>query len=253
LTSISITVAVAVLTFGSGLLGLCLQKRLPQSHLSGGSKDMILAVIGLLTLLLALVLGTLVGNTYAFFAMQKSELETMASRALLVDQALVEYGSEAKPVRDLTKQALTQSYDLFWRGADADPAQLKVDAALNRWRPVAYALSALDPKSPAQKDALAEAKTNFALMEQTRLLMSLQLSSPVPWSLVTSVILWSMFLFCGFGILSGTNPTTIVALAFGAISVASAMFLILDLTQPYSGLFRVPPSAIQQTLEATDK
>ena len=49
---------------------------------------MILAVIGLVTLLLALVLGTLVGNTYAFFAMQKSELETMASRVLLVDQAL---------------------------------------------------------------------------------------------------------------------------------------------------------------------
>ena len=53
---------------------------------------MILAVIGLVTLLLALVLGTLVGNTYAFFAMQKSELETMASRVLLVDQALAQYG-----------------------------------------------------------------------------------------------------------------------------------------------------------------
>jgi heme A synthase len=136
-------VAVAILTFGSGLLGLFLQKRLPQTHLSGGSKDMIIAVIGLLTLLLALVLGTLVGNTYAFFAMQKSELETMASRALLVDQALVQAGPEAKPVRDLMKQALTQSYDLFWRGADADPTNLKVDAALNRWRPVAYALNAL--------------------------------------------------------------------------------------------------------------
>ena len=79
------------------------------------------------------------------------------------------------------------------------------------------------------------------------------LSSPVAWSLVTSVILWSMFLFCGFGVLSGTNPTTIIALAFGTISVASAMFLILDLTQPYSGLFRVSPSGIRQTLEAIDK
>jgi hypothetical protein len=253
MTSISIAVAVAILTFGSGLLGLYLQKRLPQTHLSGGSKDMILAVIGLLTLLLALVLGTLVGNTYAFFAMQKSELETMASRVLLVDQALAEYGPEAKPERNLMKQALTQSYDLFWRGADADPTQLKVEVALDRWQPIANALGALDPKTPTQKDALAAAKANFALMEQTRLLMSLQLSSPVAWSLVTSVILWSMFLFCGFGVLSGTNPTTIIALALGAISVASAMFLILDLTQPYSGLFRVPPSAIQQTLQAIDK
>ncbi len=78
MTSISIAVAVAILTFGSGLLGLYLQNRLPQTHLSGGSKDMILAVIGLLTLLMALVLGTLVGNTYASFAMQKSELERSA-------------------------------------------------------------------------------------------------------------------------------------------------------------------------------
>ena len=180
--------------------------------------------------------------------MQKSELEPGA-RAL-GDHVI---GPVAKPVRDLMKQALTQGYDLFWRGADADPTQLKVEVALDRWEPIANALGALDPKTPAQKDALASAKANLALMEQTRLLMSLQLSSPVPWSLVTSVILWSMFLFCGFGVLSGTNTTTIAALAFGAISVASAMFLILDLTQPYSGLFRVPPLAIQQTLEAMDK
>jgi hypothetical protein len=38
MTSISIAVAVAILTFGSGLLGLYLQKLLPQTHLSGGSK-----------------------------------------------------------------------------------------------------------------------------------------------------------------------------------------------------------------------
>ena len=253
MSSVALAIAVAFVTFGCGLLGLALQKRLPEAHLSGGSKDMILAVIGLLTLLLALVLGTLVGNTYASFAMQKSELETMASRAMLVDQALAEYGPDAQPVRTLMKQALDQSYNLFWRGADADPGQLRPEVALKRWGPIASALDALAPKTPAQQDALAGAKASFAQMEQTRLLMSLQLSSPVAWSLVTSVILWSMFLFCGFGILSGTNPTTIIAMAFGAISVASAMFLILDLTQPYSGLFRVPASSLQQAVEAIGK
>jgi hypothetical protein len=252
-TSVWIAVGVAILTFGSGLLGLFLQQRLPKHHMTGGSKDMILAVIGLLTLLLALVLGTLVGNTYEFFANQKSELETMASRALMVDQALARYGPEAKPARERMKEALTQSYDLFWRGADADPNELKVSVALDRWGAIATAIDALNPTTDAQKSALAAAKANLALMEQTRLLMSLQLSSPVAWSLLTSVILWSMFLFCGFGVLSGTNPTTIVALALGAVSVASAMFLVLDLTQPYSGLFRIPASAIEQTIEAIDK
>jgi hypothetical protein len=135
MSSVALAIAVAIVTFASGLLGLLLQKRLPQTHLSGGSKDMILAVIGLLTLLLALVLGTLVGNTYAFFAGQKAELESMASRAILVDQALAEYGPEAQPVRNQMKQALDQSHNLFWRGADADPAQLKAEVALKRWGP----------------------------------------------------------------------------------------------------------------------
>jgi hypothetical protein len=133
MSSVALAIAVAVVTFGCGLLGLALQKRLPEAHLSGGSKDMILAVIGLLTLLLALVLGTLVGNTYASFAMQKSELETMASRAMLADQALAEYGPDAQAVRNLMKQALEQSHNLFWRSADADPGQLKAGVALKRW------------------------------------------------------------------------------------------------------------------------
>ncbi len=253
MSSIWIAAGVALLTFASGMAGLYLQGRLPKQHMSGGSKDMILAVIGLVTLLLALVLGTLVGNTYAFFATQKSELETMASRVLLVDQALTEYGPEAKPARDKLKEAVMQSYELFWRGADRDPEQLKVDVALARWQGVTSILNALDPATAVQKESLASAKANLALMEQTRLLMSLQLSSPVAWSLVISVIAWSMFLFCGFGVLSGANPTTVGVLALGAISVASAMFLILDLSQPYSGLFRIPASAMEQTLAAIDK
>ncbi len=103
--SVLIAIFVAVLTFGSGILGLFFERRLPKEHMSGGSREMILAVIGLVTLLLALVLGTLVGNTYAFFATQKSELETYASRALLLDRALAHYGPEAKPISDRSEAA----------------------------------------------------------------------------------------------------------------------------------------------------
>ena len=45
--------------------------------MSAGSRDMIGAVIGLLSLLLALVLGTLVGSAYGFFATQKADIELL--------------------------------------------------------------------------------------------------------------------------------------------------------------------------------
>jgi hypothetical protein len=64
LTSIFISVAVGVLTFGFGMLGLYLKRLLPERHMSSGSREMIGGIIGLVSLLLALVLGTLVGSAY---------------------------------------------------------------------------------------------------------------------------------------------------------------------------------------------
>ena len=66
-------------SFGVGLLGLYLKRLVPERHMSAGSRDMIGAVIGLLSLLLALVLGTLVGSAYGFFATQKADIELLCT------------------------------------------------------------------------------------------------------------------------------------------------------------------------------
>jgi len=80
--------------------------------------------------------------------------------------------------------------------------------------------------------------------------MSLQLASPVSWPLLVVVVSWSLLLFCGFGVLSHINVTTVGALGLGAFAVASAVFLILELNQPYNGLFRIPSGSIDQAIEA---
>jgi hypothetical protein len=59
-----------------------------------------------------------------------------------------------------------------------------------------------------------------------------------------------MLLFCGFGVLSGFNGTSVAALGLGSFAVASAIFLILELSQPYTGLFRIPAASMERTLTA---
>ena len=44
-----VSAATGLLTFGVGLLGLFLQRLLPERHMSAGSRDMIGAVMGLLS------------------------------------------------------------------------------------------------------------------------------------------------------------------------------------------------------------
>jgi hypothetical protein len=83
--------------------------------------------------------------------------------------------------------------------------------------------------------------------------MSLQLAVPFSKPLLVVVVAWSTFLFCGFGLLSRLTATTLAAMAFGAFAVASAIFLILELSEPYSGLFRISPAALEQTLDTIDR
>ena len=92
-----------------------------------------------------------------------------------------------------------------------------------------------------------------ASFQQTRLLMSLQLASSISWPLIVIVASWATLLFFGFGVISGLNPTSVGALAFGSFAVASAIFLILELNQPFSGLFRVPSASVERTIVALDK
>ena len=83
---------------------------------------------------------------------------------------------------------------------------------------------------------------------QSRLQMSFALESPVSYPLVFVVIAWATGLFCGFGLMSRGNPMSIVVLAFGAFAITSAVYVILDLSSPYSGIFRASPAPLQQVL-----
>ena len=64
-------ISVAVLAFLFGVGGLYLQKLLPEPHSVDLSRDMIGAIVGLVSLLLALVFGTLIGSAYSFYATQR--------------------------------------------------------------------------------------------------------------------------------------------------------------------------------------
>ena len=248
-----IAIAVTLVTFAGGALGLYLQGLLPDRHSAEKSRDMIGAVMGLVTLLLALVLGTIVGSAYFFSATQQSELQALSAQAIQLDESMAQFGPEAKPLRDKWKENLDKNLKLFWGGGEVDPAELHVSKAMAAMQALKGAIRSLDAKTPEQKDAIAGANAHLAQIEQTRLLMSLQLANPFSKPLLFVVVFWSFFLFCGFGLLSKLNATTIGALAFGALAVGTAIFLILELSQPYTGLFKISPAALEQTIDTIDK
>jgi hypothetical protein len=79
---------------------------------------------------------------------------------------------------------------------------------------------------------------NFA---QTQMLMTRQLSNPFPPFVLVVVVFWAAALFFGNGLLATPNLLSVGAHLVGAIAIATAIFLILELSQPYSGVVRLSP------------
>ena len=89
---------------------------------------MITAIVGLISLLLALVLGNLIGSASSFYSTQKAEMNTFAARALQLDLALAEFGPETAHTRAMIKDTLMKVRRMLWWGGEpgAMPPDLSV-------------------------------------------------------------------------------------------------------------------------------
>ena len=251
--SVIISAAVGLLAFAMGLVGLYLKRLLPERHMSMGSRDMIGAIMGLLSLLLALVLGILVGSAHEFFANQKAELESLGARSLELELAFRQYGPEIEPLRQMMKASVQEAYEAAVGNPKAYEQHFELGGYLSKFEKWNDTLASLTPHTPQQTELLSSIRSISASFQQTSgSWMSEQLASSISWPLLVIVVAWALLLFCGFGVMSGLNPTSVGALAFGAFAVATAIFLILELNQPFSGLFHLPTMSIEATLRALE-
>lgn len=242
--------AVATTVFVCGLTGLSLQRVLPERHTTGPAAEMIGAVVGLLSLLSALVLGLLIWTAYGVYAGQNVAIQGLAAKILQLDLALTDYGADAAGGRALLRQDLAKTVDEVWGKSERDQefvAGNLGEAIANLHRREAY-LETLTPATDAQRAASAAAQATVEAIAQTRLQMSFALADPISYPLLMTVVIWAACLFFGFGLKSRLGAASVVTLVVGSLAVASAAYTIVDLSTPYSGIFRTSPAPLQQVL-----
>ena len=106
----------------------------------------------------------------------------------------------------------------------------------------------LEPATDQQKQLITTAMPNFMQVVETTLLMTRQLANPVPKLLLYVVVGWAALLFMSYGLLGGFNALSVAVAALGSIAVASAIYMILEFSQPYSGLFRISPVGVDNLI-----
>ena len=240
-------VLVACVIFAGCMVGVLLQHFLPTQHLSD-AKGAITTIQGLVTLLLALVLGLLIWTSYGVYSQQQSEAQTLGSQILQLDLALERYGPEADHGRELLRRELVATRERFWGVNGAGPARLTYCQSRAEMRDFDGFFAALKPATDEQRHQLDAARQLSASIVQTHYLMARQLRTPFPKALLISVVCWATLLFTCIGALSAVNVLAVIYEALGAASVASAIYLILEFSQPYLGLFKIPHEGLDQVI-----
>jgi hypothetical protein len=243
------SIAVALTTFGASMLGMLLQRTMPLDILNA-SRGSVAAMVGLVGLLLALVLGLLVWTAFGVFTTQQSEAFSLGPVVAEIDLALEQYGPEAADGRDGLSAALQRSRARFFGAGESGPlpftlAEMRATmAGLNGY------FGSLKPVDDAQRRHLTTAWDLARKYQDTQMLMSRQLANPFPPHVLTIVVCWAAVLFMGDGLVATINAVTIVVHLAGAIAIATAIYLILELSHPYTGFIRLSPQGLDSLIAA---
>jgi hypothetical protein len=83
---------------------------------------------------------------------------------------------------------------------------------------------------------------------QSRWLTIERAQTVLPTSLLVLLIFWLTVLFASLGLLAPRNPTTVSCLFVCAVSMAAALFLLMEMNQPFDAIIEVSPAPLLKAL-----
>jgi len=245
MSALAISAIVFACVFGGALLGMLFRAAVPQHHLSGESKDVVKLGMGLVATLAAMVLGLLIVSAKGSFDVQSRELTELAANVVLLDRLLAHYGSESGPARELLRGAVGSILETMWAESTGDPGS---GSQLARHEALFDAIEKLSPKDDTQRSIHAQALRAVIDMGRTRWLMYEQRTTSVSPPLLLVVVLWLTVILASFGLYTPVNATVVGSLAVSALAVSGAIFLILEMHAPYSGVIQVSSGPLRAAL-----
>jgi hypothetical protein len=186
--------------FGGVLLGMLLQKVLPEHHLDTPSKDTVKVGAGMLATLTALVLGLLVSSAKSSFDAMNAGIAQTGAKIILFDHILADYGPETKEVREQLRHTVASVIERIWPEQKGAVGGLRALESVDAAETLQAKLRELTPKNDLQKSLLAQASQISSDMLQARLLLMEGQQNTLPSSFLVLLIFWLTGLFISFGL-----------------------------------------------------
>ena len=238
MTPIAISLIVFTCVLCGSLAGLVLRNYLPEHHLAAESRDVVKMGAGFIGTMAALLLGLLVASAKQSFDTDRSELSQLAAKITFLDRVLVHYGPETGPARESVRRSVERIIEQMWPQDAGTPVQL--DPTTTGGEAVYEVLDSLSPNGVALSNAQDISQFRWLFMDPA----GTSISTPM----LVVVIFWLSIIFLSFGLFTSPNATVLTTLFLCALSVSAAVFLVLELDQPFGGVIQISSAPLQDAL-----
>jgi len=248
MNTLLISLLVFAVIFGGALLGVAARPLLSESHLQSDSKDVVKMATGLIGTLAALVLGLLIASAKSSFDQKTNQVRQMTAEIILLDELLAQYGPEAVPVRIRLRQSIPPLANSIWHDegvAAGKPVHFEASAQSSAFE---HELELLSPNNDTQRSLQSRAVQAFTAGAQTRLLLFTQAGGSIPTPFLIILIFWISAIFVSFTLFARTNLVVMASLLVCALSFAGAIFLVLELDNPFAGLMGISSATLRSAL-----
>jgi len=243
-TALISSIALALIIAGT-LLGALARTFLSEEHLNGETKDVIKMSVGLIATLSALVLGLLIATGKTSFDARVTQVRQIAANAVLLDQSLAQYGTEAASARVALRQTFSLMVDRIWNENNAisrSPSPFQMTGAADSFIQSLVNLPAATDFQRALKTEIVGIANEVA---KDRLSLFVQGRDTISMPFLIILVFWLTVIFGIFGLLTRLNILVAVIMLLCAVSVAGSIFLILDLNRPFDGMMRIPSAQMR--------
>jgi hypothetical protein len=247
LSPIALSVIALTCLLSGIVLGTLLRNALPEQSLSGDAKDVVRLGTGLIGTIAALVLGLLIASAKSSHDTQHAQVRQMTANIILLDSLLAEFGADARRPRELLRQVVVSLVERVW-----NQGRRHVAAAFEA-SSEAEALNAqihqLSPQTDMQRSLHARMLKTTTEIWRMRLLLFTEKDDALPMPFLVVLVFWLTIIFVSFSLFAQPSPMVLGELLIFALSATGAIYLILELSQPFAGLMRIHSDPLRNALQ----
>ncbi|MCK1520486.1 MULTISPECIES: hypothetical protein [unclassified Bradyrhizobium] len=241
-----------VFIFGGALLGIFLRNVFPEHHLNSDTRDVVRVGTGLIATLSALVLGLLIASAQSALYTQSNQIKNITANVILLDNMLARSGADAQQVRALLRSAVQSLVDRIWREQDGVSTKAAPFEATAQADLFFDSLLKLTPHNDTERITQTKAIQLGIDLAQTRVLFA-QSSYSIPGPFENVLVFWLTATFISFGLFARPNVIIVVTLFVCALSASTAIFLIVELSHPFTGLMAISSEPLLSALAPLDR